>query len=79
MKKYTGKELDFTFSSGHGFPDNLAEFDLVLHCGACMLGDKEVMARMSKSEEAGVPITNYGTAIAHMNGILDRSIKIIYS
>ena len=79
MKKYTGKELDFTFSSGHGFPDNLAEFDLVLHCGACMLGDKEVMARMSKSQEAGVPITNYGTAIAHMNGILDRSIKIIYS
>ena len=79
MKKYTGKELDFAFSSGHGFPDNLAEFDLVLHCGACMLGDKEVMARMSKSQEAGVPITNYGTAIAHMNGILDRSIKIIYS
>ena len=79
MKKYTGKELDFTFSSGHGFPDNLAEFDLVLHCGACMLGDKEVMARMGKSQEAGVPITNYGTAIAHMNGILDRSIKIIYS
>lgn len=79
LKKYTGKELHFTFSSGHGFPDNLDEFDLIIHCGACMLGDKEVMSRMNKATNCGVPITNYGTAIAHMNGILDRSIKVIYT
>ncbi|MBQ9518248.1 MAG: [Eubacterium sp.] len=78
LKKFTGKEFDFTFSSGHGFPDNLEEFDLILHCGACMLGDKEVMSRMNKAGDSGVPITNYGTAIAHMNGILDRSIEVIY-
>ena len=79
LKKYTGKELHFTFSSGHGFPDNLDEFDLIIHCGACMLNDKEVMSRMNKATNCGVPITNYGTAIAHMNGILDRSIKVIYT
>ncbi len=75
LKKHTGKELDFTFTSGHGYPEDLTGFDLIIHCGACMLGDKEVALRMQKARSAGVPFTNYGTAIAHMNGILKRSIK----
>lgn len=78
LKKYTNKELNFEFSSGHGFPDKPKGFDLIIHCGACMLGDKEVMSRMEKSQKSGIPITNYGIAIAHMNGILKRSTEIIY-
>ncbi len=71
---YTGKDMDFTFTSGHGYPDDLDGFDLIIHCGACMLHDNEVADRMKKARSAGVPFTNYGTAIAHMNGILARSI-----
>ena len=68
-----GKELEFTFTSGHGYPEDLTQYDLVIHCGACMLNDQEVANRMHKAIDAGVPFTNYGTAIAHMNGILKRS------
>ena len=78
LKEYTKKDLSFEFTSGHGFPENLCDFNLVIHCGACMLGDKEVESRMKRASEAAVPITNYGTVIAHMNGILDRSTEIIY-
>lgn len=78
LKKYTGKELEFEFTSGHGYPDNLCEFRLVLHCGACMLSDNEVSARIKAASDAGIPITNYGTALALMNGILRRSTEIIY-
>lgn len=79
LKKYTNKELNFTFSSGHGFPSDLSSFDLIIHCGGCMLNDKEMISRMEEAQKQGVPITNYGTAIAYMNGILNRSIKIIYN
>lgn len=74
LKKYTGKDLEMVFTSGHGYPDDLNDFDLIIHCGACMLNDNEVRNRMIAARESGVPFTNYGTAIAHMNGILDRSI-----
>ena len=74
LKKYTGKEAELTFTSGHGYPDDLSGFDLIIHCGACMLNDNEVGNRMMAAREASVPFTNYGTAIAHMNGILERSI-----
>jgi hypothetical protein len=63
-----------TFTSGHGYQDDLHDFDLIIHCGACMLNDNEVRNRMIAAQESGVPFTNYGTAIAHMNGILGRSI-----
>ena len=74
LKKYTGRDLEMTFTSGHGYPDDLHDFDLIIHCGACMLNDNEVRNRMIAAQESGVPFTNYGTAIAHMNGILGRSI-----
>jgi len=77
LKEYTGKELNFDFTSGHGFPDNLSDYDLVLHCGACMLGDAEVKSRLEAAKRAGVAFTNYGTVIAKLNGILERSIEIL--
>lgn len=75
LKKRTGKELIFEFSSGHSFPEDLTGYDLVIHCGGCMLNDNEVAGRMEKAREQGVPFTNYGTSIAYMNGILERSIR----
>ena len=74
LKKHTGKDLDLSFTSGHGFPEDLRAYDLIIHCGACMLNDAEVQNRMRLAQAAGVPFTNYGTAIAHMNGILARSV-----
>lgn len=74
LAKHTGKELDLSFTSGHGFPEDLRAYDLIIHCGACMLNDAEVQNRMRMAQEAQVPFTNYGTAIAHMNGILQRSV-----
>lgn len=77
IKRRTGVVPSFTFTSGHGYPDDLTEYDLVIHCGACMLNDNEVRNRMEAAVAAGVPFTNYGTALAYMNGILDRSIRMI--
>ncbi|MBQ8176934.1 MAG: [Oscillospiraceae bacterium] len=75
LKKYTGKSFDFEFTSGTEFPDDLSEYKLVIHCGGCMLNEREVKYRYLCADEQGVPITNYGTAIAYMNGILKRSVK----
>ncbi len=76
LKKYTGLNLNFTFTSGTEFLDNLTDFDLIIHCGGCMLNDAEVKHRIKKAVDAGIPITNYGTALALMNGILDRSLEV---
>ena len=76
LKKYTGKELVIKTSSGTGFPEELSEYSLIIHCGGCMLNEREVRYRMKCAEDAGVPFTNYGTAIAFMNGILKRSVEI---
>lgn len=75
VKKYSGKELVFDFSSGGEFPDNLNEYRLIIHCGGCMLNAKEIKSRLKSAVKAGVPITNYGICIAKMNGILDRSLS----
>ena len=72
IRKYTGENPAFQFTSGTGFPENLSDFSLIIHCGACMLRDNEVKARFAAAKEAGVPITNYGIAIAKITGILDR-------
>ena len=74
LKKYTGFNLNFDFTSGTEFYEDLSKYDLVIHCGACMLNDAEVKYRISKAIDAGIPITNYGTALALMNGILKRSL-----
>ena len=76
LKKYTGKELKLEFASGKDFPEDLSGYALVLHCGGCMLTEREVRARMETVRAQGVPVTNYGTAIAQMNGILKRALSV---
>jgi len=61
--------------SGHDFPENLSEYKLVIHCGACMFNRKEVLTRIYKCKKAGVPITNYGVTISFLHGILNRTLK----
>ena len=78
IKKYSGKDVRFEFTSGHGFPEKLSGYDLMIHCGGCMLNEREIRFRMQCAKDQGVPVTNYGTAIAYLKGILDRSISIIY-
>ena len=76
LRKFTGKELSFSFTSGTEFPDDLSEYALVVHCGGCMLNDREMRYRMKCAVDQGIPFTNYGTLIAHMNGILRRSLSL---
>lgn len=76
LKKHTGKELDIILSSGTEFPEDLSEFKLIIHCGACMLNEREVRYRMKCAIDQGIPFTNYGIAIAYMTGILKRSVEI---
>lgn len=77
LKEYSGKELNFKFTSGKDFPEDLSGISLVVHCGGCMLTEREMQYRRRFCEENNVPITNYGTAIAQINGILDRSLQPI--
>lgn len=76
LKQHTGKDLVIETSSGRGFPEDLSEFALIIHCGGCMLNEKEVRFRMKCAQDQGVPITNYGILIAEMHGILRRSIAV---
>lgn len=76
LKKFTGKDFVIELSSGRDFPEDLSEYSLVIHCGACMLNEKEMSYRRKSAELQGVPFTNYGIAIAYMNGILKRTIEI---
>ena len=76
LKKYTKKDVEFSFTSGAEFPDDLSRFSLVIHCGGCMLNEREMIYRQKCAADQNVPFTNYGTAIAYMNGILKRSLGI---
>ena len=76
LKAYTGKNFNIETSSGADFPEDLSKYSLIIHCGGCMLGEREMRYRVNCASDAGVPITNYGTAIAYMNGILKRSLEI---
>lgn len=76
LKKYTGKDLKFDFYVHHDFPENLSDYDLVIHCGGCMINSRSMMNRIDFCEENGVPITNYGVTLAYLNGILQRSRRI---
>ncbi len=76
IKKHTGKAVEFDFTSGGEFPQELSPYSLVVHCGGCMLNEREMQYRLRQADDAGVPITNYGTAIAYMNGILGRSLEV---
>ena len=76
LSGHTGKELVYETASGTGFPDDLSEYALVVHCGGCMLNEREVTRRAKQAADQGVPITNYGTLIAYLHGILARSLEI---
>lgn len=76
VQDYTGKNINFEFTSGTEFPIDLSTYKLVIHCGGCTLNEREMKYRLKCTEDAHLPITNYGVAIAHMNGILERSIEI---
>ncbi|MBR0112327.1 MAG: [Clostridia bacterium] len=75
IKKYTGVQPVFEFTSGGGFPDDLSPYSLIVHCGGCMLSEKEMKNRLAKAQTAGIPAVNYGVLIAYIKGILDRSLS----
>lgn len=77
IRKHTGKELVFETSSGNSFPQDITEYRLIVHCGGCMLNEREMQSRRELADSAGVPFTNYGTVIAYMNGILKRSLAVL--
>ncbi len=79
IRKHTGKELNFEFTSGTEFPLDLQKYRLIIHCGGCTLNEREMRYRQKCAEDAAVPMTNYGTAIAYMKGILERSIAVFQS
>lgn len=76
IRKHSGKQLQFEFTSGTEFPADLRKYRLIVHCGGCTLNEREMKYRLKCAEDQGIPMTNYGTAIAHMHGILARSTEI---
>lgn len=74
IRAYTGAQPEFSFTSGGEFPENLTGFSLIVHCGGCMLNDRQMQARQQRAEEFGVPMLNYGAAIAQLHGVLERSL-----
>lgn len=75
LKNYTQADLNLEFTSGTEFPEDLSKYSLIIHCGGCTLNEREMKYRLRCAKDQNVPITNYGTAIAHMNGILRRSLE----
>ncbi len=73
---YTKKQLTFEYTSGNEFPDEPSDYALVIHCGGCMLNEREMKSRIRRAADAGVPMTNYGTVIAKIHGILRRSLEL---
>lgn len=78
LKSYTEKEIQIELSSGREFPEDLSPYALVIHCGGCMLNEREVKYRMKCAMDQGIPFTNYGITIAYMQGILKRSVEIFH-
>ncbi len=76
IRNKLSKDFRFEFTSGGTFPENLEEYDLIVHCGGCMLNEREMLNRVSKATSQNIPITNYGILIAYLNGILKRSVEI---
>lgn len=76
IKKFSGIDPEITLTSGGEYPDDLSEYKLCIHCGGCMLNEKEMQSRIKKANDVGIPMVNYGIAIAHMHGILKRSLEV---
>ena len=74
IQEYTGKKLQFETCSGGGFPEDLSKYKMVVHCGGCTLSKKEMAFRIAEAKDQNVPIVNYGTLIAGLKGVLERSI-----
>ncbi len=79
ISQFTGKKLEFEFTQGGYFPKDLMGFKMVVHCGGCMLNMREMIFRQNEAVRQNIPFTNYGLLIAHINGILERSIEIFKS
>ncbi len=79
IKNYTNKNINFDFTSGSDFPEDLKKYKLIIHCGACMLTEREMKSRVAISGEQQIPISNYGIIIAKINGILERATKPLRS
>lgn len=75
IRTYTKKKPEFVFTSGRDFPDDVSGFHMIIHCGGCMLTEREMKYRLASAQDQGIPMTNYGIAIAYMNGILKRSLQ----
>lgn len=75
IRDFSGAQPEFEFVSGNEFPEDLSGYRLIVHCGGCMLNEREMRFRVASAQAAGIPIVNYGIAIAHMNGILARSVQ----
>ncbi len=75
IRQHTGIEPEFVFTSGTQFPDDVSEYKMVIHCGGCMLNEREVRYRLRCCEDQGIPVTNYGILIAYLNGILKRTVE----
>ena len=75
IKQYTGKDLQFVFTSGTEYPEDLTPYKLIIHCGGCMLNEREMKYRLACAKDAKIPITNYGILIAYLQGILERSLE----
>ena len=75
VRKYTGKNLNFEFTSGGEFPLDLSKYSLIIHCGGCMLNEREMKYGIACANDAGIPMVNYGVLLAHVNGILNRSLE----
>lgn len=76
IRRYTGKKLEFSFVSGTEFPEDVSGYGLIVHCGGCMLNQREMLSRLRYAEDGGVPMTNYGVAIAQMHGVLRRNLAL---
>jgi [FeFe] hydrogenase H-cluster maturation GTPase HydF len=75
VEQFSGAKPRYTFTSGGEFPADLSDYKLIIHCGGCMLNEKEMAHRMETAQKADVPMVNYGVAIAHMHGILKKSLE----
>ena len=76
IREYTGKDIQIETTSGTEFPDDLTKYKLIVHCGGCMLNEREMKYRLSCAQDQGVPMTNYGILIAYVKGILKRSVQV---
>lgn len=79
ISEYTGKNIEFCFTSGNEFPEDVSDYQMVIHCGGCMLNERTVKSRIDRAWSQGVPATNYGILIAYLKGILPRTIQVFPS